>query len=97
MPKTKVVPYVQAVVPFGMAFNLKDEKALSELRRISDMTGSSMSKELSIAIHQRLVVVASERDEKLERLRAISRRSSRLWTAKSDPIAALYDDVGLPK
>lgn len=80
-----------------MAFNLKDETALSELRRVCDMTGRSMSKEMATAIHERLLEVARQRDEKLDRLRAISRRAALLWTAGADPTAELYDDVGLPK
>lgn len=80
-----------------MAFNVKDETALAELREIADLTKSSMSTELRVAVHARLLQVRSERENKLERLREISRRSAQLWKGAADPATDLYDDAGLPK
>ncbi len=82
-----------------MAFNLKDESALAELKQISRITETSMTAELAIAIHERLEKVRAQRQGKIDRIRAISRRAApKLKLPAGDPADFLYDNLtGLPR
>jgi len=87
------------MVPWRVAFNIKDETVLAELKAIARLTDSTMSSELALAIHNRLVAVREIRDGKLERLRALSQRSAQKWgNTADDPTDVLYDPAtGLPQ
>lgn len=82
-----------------MAFNLKDESALAELKQITHITDTSMTAELAIAIHERLEKVRARRQGKIDRIRAISSRAApKLGLSSGDPTDFLYDTVtGLPR
>lgn len=82
-----------------MALNIKDEEAIAELRRLSELTGHSMSKELAASIHERLQRIEAAGDARLQRLLRLAETSAQLWPADmrdGDPSASLYDERGLP-
>lgn len=83
----------------AMALNIKDEAAIAELRRLSELTGQSMSKEIVVSVHERLQRVEAAGDQKLERLMRLAESSAKLWPddmRPGDPSAGLYDDHGMP-
>lgn len=82
-----------------MAINIKDDVAIAELRRLSELTGRSMARELATSVHERLARVEAADGARLARLLELARSSAALWPEgmrKGDPSAALYDDRGLP-
>ncbi len=92
------IPFAGGAV-LAMALNIKDEAAIAELRRLSELTGQSMSKEIVVSVHERLQRVEAAGDQKLERLMRLAESSAKLWPddmRPGDPSAGLYDDHGMP-
>lgn len=82
-----------------MALNIKDERAISQLRQLAALTGRSMNKELRVAIDERLHRVERESADRLERLLQLAAQTAEVWPpamATGDPAADLYDETGLP-
>lgn len=82
-----------------MALNIKDEGTLEELRRLSQLTGQSMNKELAASIHERLERIEASGGTRLQRLLQLAEASAQAWPEsmrEGDPTTALYDERGLP-
>lgn len=78
--------------------NIKNEKARKLVDEIVQRTGESMTEAVTAALQQRLNELT--REERLERGRAISKQSAKLWLEpwKSlDHGDLLYDEQGMPK
>ncbi len=82
-----------------MAINIKDEAAIAKLRRLSQLTGHSMSKELAASIDERLRRVEAAQPDRLARVMQLAEATAAVWPEHlrmGDPTAELYDEHGLP-
>lgn len=81
-----------------MALNIKDEKAHELARELARRRGTSLTRAVTEALAEALDRTAPKVDAKLERLREISLRASRLPVLddrSADEILG-YDDTGMP-
>ena len=82
-----------------MAINIKDEASIAKLRRLSELTGRSMSKELAASIDERLSRVEAAQPDRLARLLHLAEATAAAWPEHmrtGDPTAEMYDENGLP-
>ena len=84
-----------------MSLNIKNEETCQLARDLADLTGETMTGAITVALRERLERERRARsvDERLQRMRAIARRCSRLL--RDGPSAVehgdfLYDERGLP-
>jgi len=83
-----------------MSLNIKDPEAHKLAQRLSEETGESMTRAVTVAIKEKLARVRRAKRSKAtaEELRAIARRfRSHLKGPVEDHGTFLYDEKGLPK
>ena len=84
-----------------MSLNIKNEETCQLARDLADLTGETMTGAITVALRERLERERRARsiDERLQRMRTIAQRCSRLL--QDGPSAVehgdfLYDERGLP-
>lgn len=87
---------------YAMAFSIKDEKADRIARRLTRMTGESLTTAVRVALEERLERERRRRarDERIKRILAISDRALRDMKHPAhslDHADLLYDEDGLPR
>lgn len=81
-----------------MALNIKDEKAHELARELARRRGTSLTQAVTEALAEALSRTAPTVDAKLQRLKEISHRASRLPVLddRSPDEILGYDDAGMP-
>ena len=85
-----------------MSLNIKNEETCRLASELADLTGETMTGAITVALKDRLEREKRERsvEERLRRMRAISKRCAELLRQGGPPIdhgELLYDERGLPK
>ena len=82
-----------------MSLNIKNEEAHKMAKEITEKTGESMTKIVTDAIREkRDRIIGKSKAERLEAMRAISRRTAPLLKdVETDHAKLLYGEDGLPK
>jgi antitoxin VapB len=88
-----------------MSLNIKNERTHALVRELAELTGQSQTSAVEDAVRRRLdelhLDAQSQRDERLRRLRDLSRRGGEIARRRGlDSRAALddlYDENGLPR
>ena len=77
-----------------MSLNIKNEETQRLVRELAQLTGETMTGAITVALRERL-----EREKRLRRMRAISKRVAKLLRPGPSAVEHgdfLYDERGLP-
>ncbi|MHB8264139.1 MAG: type II toxin-antitoxin system VapB family antitoxin [Acidimicrobiales bacterium] len=87
-----------------MSLNIKNMEAESLARQLAEVTGESVTRAVTVAVHERLDRVQhgdqTAADERAARIREIARDAARRWVEpyrSVDHGELLYDERGLPR
>lgn len=83
-----------------MAFNIKDEELVEEVRRLANRTGESMSEAIARSVRERAARIERDDDARRARVMRVVRRCQARAAGKTAPDidSMLYDaKTGLPR